>query len=155
MIEMVVGFLFDGSSENVLLIQKNRPVWQVGLLNGPGGKFEEEDEGSPVKAMLREFYQETGQRLDNGRKIHFFRHFATLNGSGWRVYYFAAHSNLSIEMKEDPTDEKQIIVRIDELPSNVVPNLRWLIPMALDYDLLQPVIIYNKRSNDRLVWDDS
>jgi len=39
MIEMVVGFLFDNFSENVLLIKKNRPAWQKDRLNGVGGKI--------------------------------------------------------------------------------------------------------------------
>ncbi len=33
----VVGFCFNGDMSKVVLIQKNRPAWQVGKLNGVGG----------------------------------------------------------------------------------------------------------------------
>ena len=40
--EYVVGFAFDKKRENVALIQKNRPPWQKGKLNGIGGHIEAE-----------------------------------------------------------------------------------------------------------------
>lgn len=54
----VLGFCFDIGYHNVLLIEKNRPPWQAGKLNGIGGKIEEGE--SPSGAMVREFQEETG-----------------------------------------------------------------------------------------------
>ena len=33
----VVGFIFNSDMDHVLLINKNRPDWQIGFLNGIGG----------------------------------------------------------------------------------------------------------------------
>lgn len=54
--EFVVGFGF--TDNQVTLIEKKRPNWQSGLLNGVGGRVEK-DEGF-VQAMRREFLEETG-----------------------------------------------------------------------------------------------
>src|ERR1700732_2872515 len=50
---MVCGFLFNGSS--VLLVEKQKPDWQRGLLNGVGGKVE--DGELPDAAMRRELFE--------------------------------------------------------------------------------------------------
>lgn len=44
--------------DNVLLIEKQRPEWQKGRLNGVGGKIEPGEADS--SAMIREFAEETG-----------------------------------------------------------------------------------------------
>lgn len=135
--EMVVGFLFDSNFENVLLIEKNRPLWQAGKLNGVGGKIEENE--TPLNAMRREFLEETGQEISD------FINYCTITGIyGWRVYFFYAITN-KLELKPDTTNEKQIVVKTRELPDNVIYNLRWLIPAALDMDLIRPLIIYDKK----------
>lgn len=45
----VVGFMLDQAREHVVLIEKNRPAWQAGKLNGVGGKVEPGE--FPVNAM--------------------------------------------------------------------------------------------------------
>lgn len=57
-VRYVVGFAFDPALQHVLLVLKNRPSWQAGKFNGPGGKIEEDEE--PKHAMVREFKEETG-----------------------------------------------------------------------------------------------
>lgn len=146
--EMVVGFLFDSNFENVLLIEKKKPLWQVGKLNGVGGKIEENE--TPLNAMRREFLEETGQEISD------FINYCTITGIyGWRVYFFYAITN-KLELKPDPTIEKQIVVKTRDLPDNVIYNLRWLIPAALDKDLIRPIIIYDKTTwngiNKILLW---
>jgi 8-oxo-dGTP diphosphatase len=39
--QYVLGFLFDPSQKDVVLIKKLKPEWQKGKLNGVGGKIEE------------------------------------------------------------------------------------------------------------------
>ena len=59
--EYVVGFLFDEDARryhktghgNVVLIEKNRPAWQAGRLNGVGGHIEIGE--TPDEAISREF----------------------------------------------------------------------------------------------------
>ncbi len=119
----VVGFLFDNRG-NVALINKNRPEWQKGKLNGIGGHIEPGEE--PITAMEREFHEEAGMRPVNWRQ------FARVTGNNYELFIFAAHSDRAgIESK---TDELVGWYSIEKLPSNILPNLRWLIPMA-DYHL--------------------
>jgi 8-oxo-dGTP pyrophosphatase MutT (NUDIX family) len=57
----VVGFIFNEAFDRILLVFKNRPAWQSGLLNGVGGKIEARDK-TPLAAMEREFAEETFAR---------------------------------------------------------------------------------------------
>lgn len=57
----VLGFIFEAGSENVLLIEKNRPAEQAGKLNGIGGKIESCE--SPEHAIAREVEEETGLNI--------------------------------------------------------------------------------------------
>ncbi len=52
----VLGFAFD-KHDNVLLVQKTKPKWQMGLYNGIGGRIETWDK-SDADAMRREFKEE-------------------------------------------------------------------------------------------------
>ena len=54
------GFMFSKDFSHVLLIEKARPKWQEGKVNGIGGHLESGE--SPVDAMVREFEEETGLR---------------------------------------------------------------------------------------------
>jgi len=53
----VAGFAFNG--DRVLLIEKTKPEWQAGKLNGIGGKVEKYDHDE-YAAQCREFWEETG-----------------------------------------------------------------------------------------------
>lgn len=54
----VLGFMFDDDLTHVIMIKKNRPKWQIGYLNGVGGKKEFDEDF--IDAMIREFKEETG-----------------------------------------------------------------------------------------------
>jgi 8-oxo-dGTP pyrophosphatase MutT (NUDIX family) len=56
----VVGFAFRPDLDKVVLMQKARPDWQAGQLNGVGGRVKQGEEGVPAVAMQREFLEETG-----------------------------------------------------------------------------------------------
>jgi 8-oxo-dGTP diphosphatase len=56
--QYVVGFMFSPGLSGVVLTLKNRPAWQVGLLNGPGGKVNVGE--THKRAMVREFHEEAG-----------------------------------------------------------------------------------------------
>ena len=59
----VLGFAFNKGCTEVLLIEKKRPNWMVGKLNGVGGHIE--DGETPIDAMVREFKEETNLRRPN------------------------------------------------------------------------------------------
>lgn len=121
----VVGFLFNEVRDNVLLIRKNKPAWQAGLLNGIGGKIEEGE--TPELAMIREFLEETGERFSAWRK------FAIMFGSEWECHCFCGFNSDSHWNAR--TMESEIVIRIpvDKLnTAKCVSNLPWLISLALD-----------------------
>ncbi len=138
----VVGFAFKMDSvrnPRVILIEKQRPEWQRGLYNGPGGKlkaFEKSD-----AAMRREFNEETGLSVKDWVK------FAQLKGPDFFVTFYS--TNLTPEKfdaAKTTTDEQLVDVRVTDiwhLP--VVPNLRVMIPLALDESGIQkPVLFYDR-----------
>lgn len=127
----VVGFLFAGGSWT-LLLRKKRPEWQAGKLNGPGGKVEPGE--TFHQAMCREFEEEVGYE-----GITVWEHFATLKVYSpavaeiafFRVKVPAHHRSLideAIQLRRG--DEKPEWVVTSSLPDDVIPNLRFLIPMA-------------------------
>lgn len=117
----VVGFLFSLDRKNVLLIRKQKPDWQRGLLNGVGGKIERKE--NPYHAMVREFEEETG-RLHCG-----WSHFVTLTGKDWEVFFWKGKGDLSL--CKSVTEEHLEVLPVDCI-KDVIPNLKWLIPAALD-----------------------
>ena len=121
-IEYVVGLLFDGRRDYVALIQKNRPDWQKGLLNGPGGRVEPEDQGA-LNAINREFEEETGVAVSNWRP------FCVLENERVEVTFFVASREANLKSLTDEQVTWYNLAGLNDLP--LVPNLRFLIPMAL------------------------
>ena len=121
MTEYVAGFLFWGN--DVWLIRKNKPDWQRGRINGIGGKIEFGE--TPLEAMIREFKEEAGV------EIHLWNHYCTITDEkDWKVYFYHAHSGAELKTM---TDEEVIKCDTRNLPPEVLPNLAWLIPMAMSF----------------------
>ena len=126
------GFLFSPDRTRVLLIRKNRPSWQKGLLNGVGGKLEAGE--TPAHAMARECREETGLDLPPDA----FEHVITLTGNNdggdggdaWEACFFRAFA--PIDRARAMTDELLEIHPTLRVPPDVIPNLRWIIPLLLD-----------------------
>lgn len=118
----VVGFMFDSTERSVLLIRKNRPAWQDGKLNGIGGRIEHGE--SSEQAMHRECLEEVG--LD----VKSWKQFCVISDErGWHIYFFYAYG--PIRQGKAMTDERPEVVDVRAIPSDVIPNLKWLVPMAL------------------------
>ena len=125
----VVGLYFNEDHSKVALIRKNRPEWQKGKLNGIGGKIEEGE--SIYEAMIREFREEAGV------EHAYWRLFSILTGKDFEVNFLVGFGDLS--KLESKTDEKIELWNVDLISSywrndELVPNLKWLIPLALDKD---------------------
>ncbi|MCK9541092.1 MAG: NUDIX domain-containing protein [Novosphingobium sp.] len=136
----VVGFLFSRNKEKILLIKKNKPKWQEGFLNGVGGKVEKEE--SPLEAMIREFEEETGIKID------FWEEYLIIHSKSFKLYCFKAFSNL-IYQTNSITDEPLHMMslsntRLEHAP--LIPNLRWMIPLALD-ELVESAEVVNNSDN--------
>lgn len=126
----VVGFLFSGNLRRVVLIEKQRPEWQRGRLNGVGGKIEPGE--TPIEAMRREFREEAGADVDGWRQ------FCELRFKAGTIYFFRAVNNADIKTMEDERVDWYHTWEVPNLAT--LPNLRWLVPMAIDKDSVQAVV---------------
>lgn len=128
----VAGFVFAPTLDRVLLLRKTRPAWQAGKLNGFGGKVEPGE--SFEAAMHRESIEEAGMTFE-------WEHFATLLCNDDRhsreIAFFRAVSddwyrpgrNLANDV-----GELFVTTGVGEIVDGsepAIPNLRWLVPMAL------------------------
>lgn len=125
----VVGFLFSKGCSRVVLIEKAQPAWQKGLLNGIGGKIEPGE--TSLQAMVREFAEETGYKGEIA-----WRHFCHYDcpQHGTMLDFFAAVSNEAFGEARTVSDESVIRGAVGEALQmrRTVPNIRWLIPMAVN-----------------------
>jgi 8-oxo-dGTP diphosphatase len=127
----VAGFLFCGNS--VLLVRKETPEWQKGLLNGIGGKVEHGEASS--EAMVREFREETGLIITRDQWHQFCRE----TGVDYITDFFTFRvtNGATPRPAASPVNdagESQGWLTLSELPAmRQVGNLRWLVPMALDW----------------------
>jgi 8-oxo-dGTP diphosphatase len=123
----VCGFLFSSDKKQVALIEKQRPDWQKGYLNGIGGHIEKDE--VPMDAMIREFREETGLKFIEWELICSELYDDAI------VYYYKGFLSPDYELKyliSKTTDEQPIIVSTENLDNiKIIDNLRWLIPMAL------------------------
>lgn len=117
----VAGFLFGQHERKVLLIRKRKPEWQKGYYNGIGGHIE--DGETPINAMAREFREETGVTIKQWDL------FARLSGNDFLVWFFRSQDAIDSKSPHSTTRELVTWHDVHCLP-RVIPNLRWLIPMA-------------------------
>lgn len=122
----VVGFMFNFTEDAVLLIRKTHPEWQSGRLNGVGGEIEVGE--SALEAMTREFLEEVGIHHSSWKQ------FCVLGDARqWQIHFFSAVGMIGKAVQR--TDEAPEIHPVAALPLDTIPNLRWLIPMALTMKL--------------------
>ena len=137
--DYALGFLFDEYEDKVLLIHKTHPDWQKGKLNGIGGKVEESE--SFGDAMRREFFEETGCRVDNRRM------FCEMSyPNGVRIVCFYSTQLIGVHKwdkeKYPETPEWFGISEIHHL--DVIDNLKWLIPISRERHTSRIIIFTNK-----------
>jgi 8-oxo-dGTP diphosphatase len=129
--EYVLGFAYDTDNRQVLLINKTKPVWQAGKLNGVGGKIERGESGHV--AMVREFREETGvPTWQTDWKL-----FCRLSvGDDAVVYCFSTTAHIVRNAKQIEEERPEWVSYSRPLPDRCLPNLHWLIPMGLADDLV-------------------
>lgn len=131
----VLGFAFNVDLTHVLLIMKNKPAEQKNRLNGIGGKIEEYD-ASPLDTMVREFDEETSAPRTEPSQWMPFINMINHKTDGrwpdaWDVACFATilPNDVFFETKQREA-EVVVITPLDKIPEAILPNVRWLIPMA-------------------------
>lgn len=123
-----LGFVFSPDFRQVLLIEKRRPKWQEGLLNGIGGKLEGSE--TAVEAMVRECREETCLEVPEGA----WEPAGTItDGITHEVQVFRAFYPL--EQATSPTDEPlrtMLVAQVTEHP--LVPETdRILASLMADF----------------------
>lgn len=131
MMEASVGFVFDLNMTRVVLIRKNRPQWQAGLLNGIGGKKEGSE--TPVETMCREFREEAGVVTEETDWLPL----AVLQGEHFLIHAFYLVSREVYSNAVAQTDEWLEHWDVSELSESCVPSVPWLIWLAKDSNMMR------------------
>jgi 8-oxo-dGTP pyrophosphatase MutT (NUDIX family) len=129
--QYVLGFAFSEDLEYLLLIEKKRPKWQAGKLNGIGGKIDDNEE--PLDAMVREFKEETTISIPPFR----WKEYGHIAGPNYHVALFTAPCpDLELEYHRisPPTDEFILCLKTDLTcalaSSHTVANVPGLVQLA-------------------------
>jgi 8-oxo-dGTP diphosphatase len=143
MTKYVIGFVFDFPKQQVMLIKKNRPTDQAGVLNGIGGKVEGVlEDKDPVLAMVREAKEEADFDSVSASWLLFHNE---LHQSGKDLYFYTTSTTRLSDQVRSMTDEKVVLAgyevksrcgRFDGVNfdlSQTMYNLGWLLPMAHCY----------------------
>lgn len=122
-----LGFIFDSSLKNVLLVHKKKPAWQKGKINGIGGGLRKNE--SMKSGIRRETLEESGLAIPARNWIYV----ATMIDSPpATIYVLTAVYNGDASEAKTVTDEKIQWFNITKLPDTIISNLTWLIPLCLD-----------------------
>jgi 8-oxo-dGTP diphosphatase len=140
-----VGFMFNQTRDSIILIEKKRPKWQKGFLNGVGGHIEKGE--TPLECMCREFQEEAGVMT-----MSWDRFAVITDNCDWKVHFFRKFVPQEIfDSCRTKTDEKITPVTFRykndpgiHFPGHVIRNINWLIPMALSDDPGIPFKIIEK-----------
>ena len=139
---MVVGFVFRVDTREVLLVQKLKPEWQKGLWNGIGGKIEPGE--LPREAIIREFDEELKGTFISGSNN--WKHMITLVCSTGVVFFYR-YPDLLLTVTDDhpktnDVDENLVWHPIDNLPKEVMVNLKWIVPFCYHQKLEAPIFVH-------------
>jgi len=124
--KFVLAFIFDQTFEHVLLMHKNRPAWQDGLVNGLGGKVEAGE--TAVQSVSREVEEESGLKIKE---------------EDWTFAGFVYSDSFNLDVfgcvyKGNPSDAQTLEdepiewFSVNNLPNNTINNLPWLMNITLD-----------------------
>lgn len=142
---MTAGFLF--CQDSVLLVRKTKPDWQAGLWDGIGGKME--DGESPMQAMHREWEEEVGFPIPRWRFL------VTEFGPEYSCHFFSYvwddHHRPKTPERNDAGEELDWY-KVADIDNKMVGNLRWLVPMAMDWRGVEGSIQVRKHIKERASW---
>lgn len=115
--------------DQVLLLRKKNPTWQAGLLNGVGGKVEEDE--TPLQSMQREWHEES-----LGSEEQQWTRFCTLELQFAVVHFFKATADIKtlahLQGGQNDKGERYEVHSLERALTrrDIIPNLRWLLPLA-------------------------
>jgi 8-oxo-dGTP diphosphatase len=128
----VLALLYSANLRQVVLMHRARPEWQAGRVNALGGRLLPGE--SAEAAARREVREECGVDLSEWREVLV-----------WEDAEYVMHvmRGVSAQARDARTleDQEVFLADVNALPANVIENLRWLVPLALDADVAFPVMV--------------
>ncbi len=126
----VLALLFTPDRERVVLMRRTRPAWQAGRVNALGGKLAAGE--SPLEGARREVREESGVDVAEWEE------FLVWEDPVYRMHALRAFDDAALSART-AEDQEVFLARVDTLPPELIDNLRWLVPLALDRDVALPV----------------
>lgn len=126
----VLALLFSADRRRVVLMRKTRPAWQAGRVNALGGKLLPGE--SPADAARREVGEEAGVDVEQWEE------FLVWDDPVYRLHVLRAFDDAALRA-HTAEDQEVFLADVQALPAELIENLRWLIPLALDADVALPV----------------
>lgn len=136
--KFTVGFVFAAGFGKVLLVHKEKPEWQKGLMNGVGGKYEPGE--SAEECVSREVEEESGLMISP----ELWRYVGKMKTETWCVDVLAVIWDGDLAEARKCDYEEVEWVSTKELPHNVISNIPWLVAMcrdALENDLFEDFVV--------------
>jgi 8-oxo-dGTP diphosphatase len=134
-----VGFVLNGDGSKVILVTKNHPDWQKGLLNGPGGHVL--DNETFLQAVVREVFEETGVET---QEAYWQLMAETVKMGQYSIQFFRAFVKDFEPKSFVSSDEPAAWYEVNNLPPHTLYNVRWMLQMFNDTMLQFPVLLYNR-----------
>jgi 8-oxo-dGTP diphosphatase len=126
----VLALLFSADRRHVVLMRRTRPAWQAGRVNALGGKLLPDE--SPRDAARREVREEAGVDVADWEE------FLVWDDPVYRLHVVRAFDDAALRART-AEDQEVFLAEVHALPPELIDNLRWLVPLALDADVALPV----------------
>jgi 8-oxo-dGTP diphosphatase len=139
MMKLVCGFMFNETHDRVLLLHKTKPISIAGMWTGVGGKVEPGE--TFEDAMVREFREEVGTVTTRDQWEHCFLLQVNDSSLGPCLISFYRGTGDVWQFRQ-MEQEKPMVWMASALPNDVVPNVRWMIPLMLDPRVIFPLAIH-------------
>lgn len=134
--EYVLGVVVDTDWKHILVIDKKRPAWQSGLLNGPGGGVNEGE--TPEHAMSRECFEETNLGIPDMQWVKVGKQgreaMIPYQDHSYLMHIFVVEIPLAqMRASKSTTDEEAICLplNVEVIRRNGVPGFAGIIDQAL------------------------
>lgn len=128
----VLALLFTTDGKRVALMRRTRPAWQAGRINALGGKLGAQE--SARDGASREVREEAGVEIPADA----WEEMLIWDDPMYRLHVVRAFDD-GAEAVRTMEDQEVFLADSARLPAEVIDNLRWLVPLALDRDVAVPV----------------
>jgi 8-oxo-dGTP diphosphatase len=128
----VLALLYSTDHRQVVLMRRTRPAWQAGRVNALGGRVMAGE--SAATAARREVREECGVDVAEWREV------LVWEDAEYVMHVVRAVSDKARDARTQE-DQEVFLADVNALPANVIDNLRWLVPLALDEHVALPIAV--------------